>query len=143
MKMCYYINMRNASNNLCEDILLFLGRIKHELIVLAEERELTVMQLFALFAINRQGEVPMGKMAELLHCDASNITGIVDRLVHRNLVLRNECEHDRRTKMLQLTRKGKMTVEELMQSVPDRIGCNRLSLAEQHTFQEITQKISV
>lgn len=135
--------MNKTSNNICEDILLFLGRIKHELIVLAEERDLTVMQLFALFAINRQGQVPMGKMAELLHCDASNITGIVDRLVHHGLVLRNECEHDRRTKMLQLTQRGKATVEELMKSVPDRIGCNRLSPNEQDVFQAITQKISV
>jgi len=135
--------MKPISNQLCEDLLLFLGRIKHELILLAEERDLTVMQLFALFTINRQGQVPMGKMAELLHCDASNITGIVDRLVHHGLVLRNECEHDRRTKMLQLTHRGKATVDELMQAVPDRIGCNRLSLSEQHTFQSIAQKISV
>lgn len=135
--------MKPVSNQLCEDLLLFLGRIKHELLVLAEERELTVMQLFALFAINREGQLPMGKVAEVLHCDASNVTGIVDRLVHRQLVLRNECEHDRRTKTLQLTKKGKAIVGELMDAVPERLGCDKLSAAEQSIFQTVTQKISV
>jgi len=135
--------MKPVSNQLCEDLLLFLGRIKHELLVLAEERELTVMQLFALFAINREGQLPMGKVAEVLHCDASNVTGIVDRLVHRQLVLRNECEYDRRTKTLQLTKKGKAIVGELMNAVPERLGCDKLSAAEQSIFRTVTQKISM
>lgn len=135
--------MKPASNQLCEELLLFLGRIKHELIVLAEERELTVVQLFALFAINREGQLAMGRVAEVLHCDASNVTGIVDRLVHRQLVSRNECEHDRRTKTLQLTQKGKAVVGDLMNAMPERLGCNKLSAHEQSMFQIITQKISV
>lgn len=135
--------MKTAPNQLCEDLLLFLGRVKHELLVLAEERELTVMQLFALFAINREGQLPMGKVAEVLHCDASNVTGIIDRLVHRHLVLRNECEHDRRTKTLQLTKKGKAIVDELMGAVPERLGCDKLSATEQSIFQTVTRKISV
>lgn len=135
--------MKPVSNQLCEDLLLFLGRIKHELLVLAEERELTVMQLFALFAINREGQLPMGKVAEVLHCDASNVTGIVDRLVHRQLVLRNECEYDRRTKTLQLTKKGKAIVSELMNAVPERLGCDKLSATEQSIFRTVTQKISM
>jgi len=135
--------MKPASNQLCEDLLLFLGRVKHELLVLAEERELTVMQLFALFAINREGQLAMGRVAEVLHCDASNVTGIVDRLVHRQLVLRNESAYDRRTKTLQLTDKGKAILDELMSVVPTRLGCDKLSATEQSIFQTVTQKISV
>lgn len=135
--------MSNTSSQFCEDLLLFLGRIKHQLITLAEERDLTVMQLFALFAINREGQLAMGRVAEVLHCDASNVTGIVDRLVARGLVLRNECEHDRRTKTLHLTAKGKKIVDIFMESVPGRIGCAKLSLQEQNTFHTLMQKISL
>lgn len=135
--------MSNASSQFCEDLLLFLGRVKHELIMLAEERNMTVMQLSALFAINREGQLAMGRVAEVLHCDASNVTGIVDRLVAQDLVIRHECEHDRRTKTLQLTAKGKRVVDIFMDSIPGRVGCAKLSLQERNTFQTLMQKISL
>lgn len=135
--------MNNSSVQLCDDLLLFMGRIKHGLIELAEERDLTMVQLFALFTINRQGHLAMGQVAEVLHCDASNVTGIVDRLVGHGLVLRKESEYDRRTKTLHLTAKGKEVVEDLMKAVPEKVGCDKLSSEERRTFRTITQKISL
>lgn len=134
--------MSYTAARLCEDLFLFMGRIKHELLVLAEEHDLTVMQFFALFAINREGQLAMGRVAEVLHCDASNVTGIVDRLVQRNLVVRCEAAHDRRTKTLQLTAKGKAVVDELMQAVPERVVCGVLSSAEQDTLHILVRKVS-
>lgn len=46
---------------------------------------------------------PMGRMAELLHCDPSNVTGIVDTLEERNLAKRKPSEADRRVKVVELT----------------------------------------
>src|SRR5262245_27717332 len=48
----------------------------------------------------------MGDLAEALHCDNSNVTGIVDRLEERGLVRRVPGEGDRRVKMLVLTGEG-------------------------------------
>ena len=40
----------------------------------------------------------MSALAHALHCDNSNVTGIVDRLEAAGLVERRAAEHDRRVK---------------------------------------------
>jgi MarR family transcriptional regulator, organic hydroperoxide resistance regulator len=49
----------------------------------------------------------MGAMADLLHCDPSNVTGIVDTLEDRKLARRKPSEADRRVKVVELTAAGK------------------------------------
>ena len=48
----------------------------------------------------------MSSLAETLLCDASNVTGIVDRLEARGLIERRAAAHDRRVKLLALTDEG-------------------------------------
>src|SRR6266568_4185410 len=48
----------------------------------------------------------MGRMAEFLRCDPSNITGIVDALEDRNLAERKLSPADRRVKVVELTAAG-------------------------------------
>ncbi len=49
----------------------------------------------------------MGRMAELLRCDPSNVTGIVDALEDRDLADRQPSAADRRVKVVQLTAAGR------------------------------------
>ena len=42
----------------------------------------------------------MGRLADTLSCDASNVTGLVDRLESRGLVRRQPSPDDRRVKVL-------------------------------------------
>ena len=56
---------------------------------------------------------PMGELAQQMHCDSSNITGIVDRLTERGLVERRPAEGDRRVKLVALTAAGRELAEEL------------------------------
>ena len=56
---------------------------------------------------------PMGDLAAHMHCDSSNITGIVDRLTERGLVERRSAEGDRRVKLVALTDSGRELAEEL------------------------------
>jgi len=49
----------------------------------------------------------MGRMAELLRCDPSNVTGIVDALEDRDLAERKPSADDRRVKVVELTAAGK------------------------------------
>ena len=61
--------------------------------------------------------LPMVGAAERLHCDPSNITGIVDRLERRGLVERKSAAGDRRVKQLELTDEGrqvKARVDEIL-----------------------------
>jgi DNA-binding MarR family transcriptional regulator len=56
---------------------------------------------------------PMGELALHMHCDSSNITGIVDRLTERGLVERRAAEGDRRVKLVALTGAGRDLRDEL------------------------------
>lgn len=56
---------------------------------------------------------PMGALAQRMHCDSSNITGIVDRLSERGLVERTAAAGDRRVKLVALTQEGRALRSEL------------------------------
>ena len=47
---------------------------------LAAELELSPAQCHVLHLIEPGRPIPMGRLAETLACDASNVTGLVDRL---------------------------------------------------------------
>jgi DNA-binding MarR family transcriptional regulator len=79
---------------------------KPRFMALAQELGLAPMQLHALRLIEPGVEVPMSSLAGKLFCDASNVTGIVDRLEARSLIERRPAEHDRRVKLLVLTAAG-------------------------------------
>ena len=52
-----------------------------------------------------------------MHCEASNVTGIVDRLEARGLIERRPSAEDRRVKMLALTEEG----QELRRKIGERM----------------------
>jgi DNA-binding MarR family transcriptional regulator len=70
----------------------------------AADFDLSFAQAMALRQLD--GPVPMGELAQRLCCDASNVTGIVDRLEERGLVERRVSPGDRRVKRLVLTDAG-------------------------------------
>ncbi|MBZ4322639.1 MarR family winged helix-turn-helix transcriptional regulator [Streptomyces huiliensis] len=72
-----------------------------------------------------KGPVPMRGLAALLVCDASNVTGIVDRLEARGLVRREPDPSDRRVKNVVATEEGQETIrrvrEEMMRATGDAL----------------------
>jgi DNA-binding MarR family transcriptional regulator len=133
--------MSATPRQLCEHMFLLVDRFKLEVTTLAEANGLTRMQAFVLFSLHRQGDEcqGMGKIAEAMHCDASNITGIVDRLVSGGFVIRTENERDRRAKLLVLTPKGETVVDAVLEALPERIGGN-LSSDERDQLVALLQK---
>jgi DNA-binding MarR family transcriptional regulator len=73
--------------------------------------DLTPMQGHALRILDRP--MAMRLLAESLACDASNVTGIVDKLETRGLIARHADDNDRRIKMLAVTEKGRVLREKL------------------------------
>jgi DNA-binding MarR family transcriptional regulator len=57
----------------------------------------------------------MRELAETMHCDAGNVTGLVDRLEERGLVTRREDMADRRRKVVTLTDRGRATRDRLIE----------------------------
>ncbi|HSD56115.1 MAG TPA: MarR family transcriptional regulator [Candidatus Saccharimonadales bacterium] len=126
----------------CADLLSLLDVFKRSLRELAEEKGLTHMQIAALYTLQKQPDMLMSRMAELLHCDASNVTGIVDRLVTQGLVSRVECAHDRRAKALRVTEKGQAVIDDIMGSLPAKLGCERIAQQEREALHVAVEKIS-
>jgi DNA-binding MarR family transcriptional regulator len=83
----------------------------------------------------------MGRMAELLHCDPSNVTGIVDALEERHLAERKPSAVDRRVKVVELTVAGEelraRSIEE-MYKPPAWI--EALSAADQRQLRDILRR---
>ncbi|WP_433889184.1 MarR family winged helix-turn-helix transcriptional regulator [Streptomyces sp. CA-111067] len=57
------------------------------------------------------------ELAALLHCDKTNITGLVDRLQRRDLLTRRPDPHDRRITRVHLTPEGETLTTAFQQSV--------------------------
>jgi DNA-binding MarR family transcriptional regulator len=73
---------------------------------LAAELDLSPAQCHLLHLIEPGQSIPMGQLAETLACDASNVTGLVNRLESRGLVRRKPSPADRRIRVLELTANG-------------------------------------
>jgi DNA-binding MarR family transcriptional regulator len=121
---------------------IMMARRGHTLAV-AAELGLSPPQLWALRHLEPDVPLPMSALAGLLHCDNSNVTGIVDRLEARGLVERRPAPHDRRVKHLHLTPAGVA----LRERVGARLGkapadLDRLSDDEQRTLVGLLRKLS-
>src|SRR5881409_4289907 len=101
--------MKSTKSQACEAwqlLVKFFFTQRADLPVLASEFELSPAQCHVLHLIEPDRPVPMGRLAEALACDASNVTGLIDRLESRGLVRRRPSAGDRRVKVLVLTPTG-------------------------------------
>ena len=76
---------------------------------------LGIGQLKTLFFISNRGATTTGKLATALKVTPTNITGIIDRLLEKNLITRTGDPDDRRVLVLRTTSKGDELVAELRQ----------------------------
>jgi MarR family transcriptional regulator, organic hydroperoxide resistance regulator len=72
------------------------------------ELGLTGPQRFVLRMLGRLPQIMPSELAELLHLDRGTVSGIVERLVEQQLVLRHAHPHDGRSVLLQLSARGKL-----------------------------------
>ena len=83
----------------------------------------------------------MSEVANALQCDNSNVTGIVDSLEQKGLVLRRPSEEDRRVKLIELTPEGREVHERLSRAFatpPEWV--DSLSMEDQRTLRDVLQR---
>jgi len=105
-------------------------RLIHDLMLSTEVRdphpwlhlELTREQLRVIFLLSFKGRVSPGEVAESFGVPKANVTSVVDRLVAKGLVSRQENPDDRRSYILSLTEEGRSQVERLREIGTARIG---------------------
>ena len=84
---------------------------------------------------------PMSAVAERLGCDASNVTGIVDRLEARGVLERRDDPRDRRVKRIALTEEGAVVRERALDRLyepPEAIA--GLSRADQRALRDLLRR---
>jgi DNA-binding MarR family transcriptional regulator len=109
---------------------------------LAAELELSPAQCHVLTLIEPNRPMPMGELASALSCDASNVTGLVDRLESRGMLQRSPSTQDRRVKVLRLTPLGakiRAALLERMTSTPPTL--RRLSEADRQALARILRRL--
>ncbi len=100
--------------------------------------QLTKAQMPALQELVEAGEpLPLGRLAERLHCVKSNVTTLVDRLEAEGLAERLHEPTDRRTVFAQITEEGRRRYANGMQALK---GIEH-ELLEHYTPEERTQFI--
>jgi DNA-binding MarR family transcriptional regulator len=109
---------------------------------LVAELQLSPAQCHLLRALEPGRPIPMRHAAQTLACDASNVTGLVDRLESRGLIRRRPSDEDRRVTLLDLTPTGARLRTELidrMSAPPATL--DRLSAREQQALVRILTRL--
>jgi DNA-binding MarR family transcriptional regulator len=120
---------------------LSMSLVRQRFLAAVTEVGLSFPQAHALKVLRPGHPIPMRELADELHCDPSNITGIVDRLGDRGLVERGSAPGDRRVKTLMLTEEGtalRMRLLDRLSEPPPGLG--RLTLDEQRQLLHLLRR---
>jgi DNA-binding MarR family transcriptional regulator len=120
---------------------LMLDVQRPRFLTLCSEFDITPPQLMTLRRLDSDSPVPTSEVAKWLACDASNVTGIVDRLEARGLVERRAAPADRRVRMLALTEDGAALRDEISRRMavpPDQLAA--LPHADQRALRDILRR---
>lgn len=105
---------------------------------LVNEIGLTAPQLATLLAVRRLHPITVGALAKSVHLSQATMTGILNRLEKRELVERTRSGNDRRSVVVELTRKGDQLVEAAPSLLQDRFRRELLTLREWEQTQMLS-----
>ena len=142
MLVCdYYRRMSNDASEAWTLLFRLFVSQRGRVPQVAAEFDLSPMQAHVLRLLEPDQPLPMRTLARKLCCDASNVTGIVDRLEERGLVRRQPSPKDRRIKMLVVTDDGMIMRTQLLERLaeaPEPI--QRLSESDQRRLRDILER---
>jgi DNA-binding MarR family transcriptional regulator len=132
------------SQNFYLALLEFLMSAKQHMVSIGNDFGLTSIQAVTLLLLDESKPRPMKNFCTLYHCDASNITGIVDGLEKKGLVSRQNAPADRRIKVIQLEAAGKKLQLAMLDRLDDGRGFlfSPLNADETQQFIHIIKKIA-
>ncbi|MET7987803.1 MarR family transcriptional regulator [Streptomyces sp. NPDC005281] len=128
------------TDQLMELLSVSLGAYYGDFTAAAASENLTASQGKTLNVL-RRGPAAMRALATILTCDASNMTGIVDRLEKRDLVRREPSPTDRRVKNVVLTTEGERVIDVIRGKMDTtRAGLDRLSQEDRDTLHTLLER---
>lgn len=73
----------------------------------------SMAQVHILYTVQRNGEMTMSQLAEVLNVSLSSATGLIDRIVERGFIERNRVPTDRRIVLVRVTAAGEQMLHEV------------------------------
>ncbi|WP_249358177.1 MarR family winged helix-turn-helix transcriptional regulator [Nocardia cyriacigeorgica] len=126
---------------LMELLSVSLGVYYGDFTIAAASENLTASQGKTLTVL-RRGPVAMRALADILACDASNVTGIINRLEKRGLVRREPSALDRRVTNLVITPEGERVTNAIRAKMrTTQEGLNRLSAEERDQLGTLLDRV--
>lgn len=121
----------------------FMHQAKLNLLSIATELDLTGAQAFSLLHMDTAQPRSMKSYCQTYNLDAGNLTGIIDGLEEKGLVIREQDPNDRRIKTIRILPKGLRLRSELMDRVIGISGnlFDPLSAEDQAKFASLIQKM--
>jgi MarR family 2-MHQ and catechol resistance regulon transcriptional repressor len=129
-----YIKVSRAAESLS-------GRINNHL----KDYNLTLSQFGVLEAIYYLGPMRQNRLARKILKSEGNMTLVIDNLVRRGLVVREQDRSDRRSVVVSLTEDGRQLVERIFPNHVQKVvaAVSVLTAAEQEQLGELCRKVGL
>jgi len=131
------------SNNLYDLLLSYLKKFFFPEDWLDLDLNFSKVEVLTLLLVDRRGEVSMSRICEEMNMPMSTATGIVDRMVKKELLQRERSESDRRLVLISLSEKGKEVINHWKEVISDyvRLIEDALTDEEQQLLYKVFLKI--
>jgi DNA-binding MarR family transcriptional regulator len=105
--------MSDTKSAIIDDFRASMGELK----CMGSERMvrlgISMSQLHVMHLLDRHGELPMSRLADMLDVSLSAATGLVDRVEERGFVERVRVPSDRRIVLVRITEAGRQMLEDI------------------------------
>lgn len=106
-------DMKNDVDEVIEAIVYLYTEGRRVTKELARRADLTGPQLTVVKMLEQIGDLSLSELSDRIRAQNSTVTGIIDRMVRENLVVRERSKEDRRVVYIRLTPKGRKLAQEI------------------------------
>lgn len=102
------------------------------------ERSISMAHVFVMSKIDMHGSMPMSRVAELIGSGLPTATGLVNRMVERGFVRREQDPRDRRVVLVSLTEAGAAEVRDIHEARQRRMAAAIAQLSDRQQASLLT-----
>ncbi len=126
-----------------QKLLLIMVRAKRKMFSVCESWQLTPVQGMLLTSLDPGSSKNMHDLSKIMACDASNVTGLIDRLEANGYISRIADDRDRRIKNICLTKRGITCRKALLDALreTEAVDTGKLTADEVRALHSIADKL--
>jgi DNA-binding MarR family transcriptional regulator len=136
--------MYMSQETMYRELISLMMRAKRHMFAICETRKMTPVQGMLLMALKPGQSRTMQELAQMMGCDASNITGLIERLESQGFIERTTLPNDRRVKLIGITEAGLSCRQSILEELAAReaIDIKCLTQEESECFKKALHKLT-